>query len=331
MTRKDEALERLINLTFAFLDAEQNGGRRLLTAAWVRDNVAGYADRSEDASRRMFNRDLAVLRAAGVPVEIVANPDDPGQTGYRLQSEEYSLPEVSFTPSEATVLALAGDMGLGRRLAAFAQSGWTKLAAAGASRQLGTVPVVSMLNDTEHLGPQTLDTILGACRNRRRIRFTYSRSPVDEAVTRSMDPWGLVSHRDRLYIVGHDVDRDAVRSFRITRISDIRESGPATHPNPGGVDLQDLVARSLRRGHDVVDVRFRTAPGCAGELTRAAEVLEDGIHVLRNVERDWFIRTAAAHAPQVVVTEPEDIRSAVIETLSRVAAGHATENGDTHE
>ena len=25
MTRKDEALERLINLTFAFIDAEQNG------------------------------------------------------------------------------------------------------------------------------------------------------------------------------------------------------------------------------------------------------------------------------------------------------------------
>ncbi|MBI9000438.1 WYL domain-containing protein [Corynebacterium sp. CCM 9185] len=328
MTAKDEALERLVNLTFAFLDAEQNGGRRLLTASWVRDNVSGYSDRSADAARKMFTRDLAVLRAAGVPIEIVANPEDPGQTGYRLQSEEYPLPEVSFTPAEATVLALAGDMGLGQRLAAFARSGWTKLAAAGASRELGTVPVVSMLNDTAHLGPQTLDTILGACRHRRRIRFSYSRGPVDEVVTRTMDPWGLVNHRDRLYMVGYDADRDAVRSFRITRVSEVRESGPASHPKPGDSDLQDLVARSLGRGRDFVDVRFRATAGSAGELTRSADHLSDDIHVLRNVERDWFIRIAAAHAPQVTVMEPDDIRLAVIETLTRAAERHATENGD---
>ncbi|MEZ2121336.1 MULTISPECIES: helix-turn-helix transcriptional regulator [unclassified Corynebacterium] len=318
MTEKDEGLERLINLTFALLDADQNYGGRLLTAAWVKDNVAGYSGRSMDAARRMFNRDLAVLRAAGVPVEMVADRVHPGQTGYRLQSEDYSLPEVSFTSAEATVLALAGDMGLGRRLAAFARSGWTKLAAAGVSRELGTVPVVSMLNDTAHLSPQTLDTLLSACRSGRRITFTYSRGPVGDSATRRMDLWGLVNHEERLYIVGHDVDRDAVRCFRITRVRDVGIVGDATHARPEGGDefLHNLVVNSLKRGRDLVDVRFRAEPGTAGELTAAAEHESDDIHVLRNVDRDWIIRTAAAHAPQVVVTEPEEIRAEIISMLS---------------
>ncbi|MCL0120169.1 helix-turn-helix transcriptional regulator [Corynebacterium pygosceleis] len=322
MTVKDEPLERLTNLTFAFLDAEQNGGRRLLTPSWVRDNVAGYSDRGEEASRKMFRRDIGVLRAAGVPIEIVANPEDSGQTGYRLQSEEYSLPELSFTPGEATVLALAGDMGLGRQLAAFARSGWTKLAAAGASRELGTVPVVSMVNDTAHLAPQTLDTLLTACRLGRRIRFSYSRGPVGQVSTRQMDVWGLVNHRDRLYIVGHDTDRDAVRCFRITRVRDIVAAGPASVVRPVDADLQLLVAEALRRGRELVDVRFTAPPGSAGELTGAAEYLGNHSHLLRNVDRDWFVRTAAAHAPQVIVTEPDDIRRSVIETLSASASCH---------
>ena len=38
------------------------------------------------------------------------------------------------------------------------------------------------------------------------------------------------------------------------------------------------------------------------------------------VDRDWLIRTAAAYAPQVVVTSPPDIVAAIVAVLKEAAS-----------
>lgn len=126
---KDVALERIVNLTFAFLRAETQG-RHYISADWVIKHVDGYAKnsagqiRSDAAAHQLFKRDRAALDRAGVPIETIATG---AQTLYRLRTEDYSLPEVTFTPEEATVLALAGQMGLGDELATFLDLGGLKL------------------------------------------------------------------------------------------------------------------------------------------------------------------------------------------------------------
>lgn len=309
MTEEDRQIERLTNLTFAFLGAEK-AGRQFLTGEWLRGHVKGYRDASgtdSQAARRRLKRDIATLIRAGVPVESVAGRDGPG---YRLQTEEYPLPEVQFTPEEAAMLGLAGDIGQTGELAAFTRSGWTKLAASGVSRELSSTPVFNAVNDLSRLDPKQLDLLLDACRKHQRISFSYRPDRVSEPRTRTMDPWGIVNHRDRLYLVGHDIDRDAARSFRIFRATEIRVIGEATHER-GDVDLQQLVATSLRHQKELVDAVLWVEEGHALELTDRAEPLEQNRWRLVDVDRAWLVRTAAGHAPSAVLEEPEELRTEI--------------------
>lgn len=310
MTKEDAPIERLTNLTFALLDSEK-AGRQFLTGEWLRSHVKGYggADREPDsgAAKRMLKRDVATLIRAGVPIESVAA--DHG-VGYRLQAEDYSLPEVQFTREEAAMLGLAGEVGQTGELAAFTRSGWTKLAASGVTRDLAATPVFNAVNDLSRLDPAQLDLLLGAAREGSSISFSYRPDPVSEPATRKMDPWGIVNYRDRLYLVGHDLERDAPRSFRIFRATGIKATGAATHPY-NGEDLQQLVAESLRHQKVLIDAVVHVAEGHALEITDRAEAIGDGRWWLIDVDRDWLVRTAAGHAPEVVLEQPVELREQI--------------------
>ncbi|MGD7001297.1 helix-turn-helix transcriptional regulator [Corynebacterium halotolerans] len=310
MTKEDVPIERLINLTFALLDAER-AGRQFLTGQWLRTHVKGYRDKTggteSAAAHRKLKRDIALLIRAGVPIESVAGRQGPG---YRLQAEDYPLPEVQFTPEEAAMLGLAGEIGQTGELAAFTRSGWTKLAASGATRDLAATPVFNAVNDLARLDPAQLDLLLKACREDRRISFSYRPDRVSEPMTRTMDPWGIVNHRDLLYLVGHDIDRDAPRSFRIFRVADIEVIGQASHRH-GDDDLQQLVETSLRRQKTLVDAVVWVDPGHALELVDRAEALGEERWRLVDADADWLVRTAAGYAPAVVLEKPVELREQI--------------------
>lgn len=318
MGSKRDDLERLVNLTFAFLSAESYS-RKALTLSWIRTHVQGYSDLNDIAFRKKLSRDLAYLRRVGVPLEKVEG----SELAYRLCHSDYHLPEVHFTAAEAAVLGLIGEMGQSHELDAFARSGWTKLAAGGAERDLSPSPPVINAGDLRTLSAQTLDAVLKARHHGRRIAFSYVRSRALEASTRTMDPWGLVPEGDRIYLVGFDLDREAPRSFRITRISDVHMIAPATHVLPEGTDLQELVRAQLRRGRELIDAHLRITEGRAVALSSVGVLHGDGTWWLKDVERDWLIRNAAASAPDAVLLAPAD---AVADVVSLLEA--ATEQGE---
>ncbi len=318
MADRSEHLERQINLTFAFISAATYD-RKYLTQAWIHSNLAGYRNLSEDAFRKALQRDLVTLRKAGVPIEnyTIATGPFEGKQAYRLDSEGYELKDVEFTPEEAAVLGLAGEMGQDLELGAFARSGWTKIAASGANRDLGAAgAVVANAGDLRVLSAKDLDNIQRARRLGRRIRFTYTRSQTDVPISRMMDIWGLVPERDRIYLVGHDIDRDRVRCFRITRIGEIEILGnPIEHPVPDGTDLQEVVRLNLRRGSELIDAHLAVQSGRAVALTSQGTPLGDDRWLLEDVDRNWLIRVAAAHAPEAMVTQPQDVIDEVIALL----------------
>ncbi|MEI6250873.1 MAG: hypothetical protein WCP54_06925, partial [Actinomycetes bacterium] len=97
-----EKSERLINLTMALLATT-----RPLRKSEIFSLVQGY-DGSPESCDRMFERDKDDLRNIGVPlsvVELEAGMD----SGYRIQPDEYSIPEMHFTPEESSLLAIASD------------------------------------------------------------------------------------------------------------------------------------------------------------------------------------------------------------------------------
>lgn len=315
--RVDPAIRRLTNLAFALLGADRRG-RRYLTADWIRGHVPGYDNRSDLAFTRQLGRDITTLRRAGVPVETQSSGDG---NLYRLQIEDYELPAVTFTPEEAAVLGLAGEMGQSGELGVFARSGWTKLAASGADRDLSRPPVLTTVSDLGRLPSTLLTDVMTATRHRLRISFDYRPTPTAAPQRRIMDPWGLVTLHDRIYLVGWDVHREAPRSFRVLRISALRQlREPASHTTPTSPP-RDIVARALRQGRQRVDATLRVRPGQGGELPEAGtpDPADPATVRLVDVDRDWLVRTAAGAAPEVVVLAPADVRREIIALLRKVA------------
>ena len=302
----DAAIQRLTNLTFALL-----GSHRPREYEWVRNNVEGYENRSDVAFKRLIARDVVSLKRAGVPAR--------AENGLVwVNKDAYELPPISFTDEEAFVLGLAGDLGKQGSLGAFARSGWTKIAAAGATRTFDEVPIAALDNDISRLDTDIVAAVTACVRAKTRMRFDYKPSPTADVQARTMDPWGIVALNNRAYVVGYDVERQAPRSFRAVRVSNIRKV-QAHEFIAADKPLQQVVEESLRG--PVVDAVVSIDPGTCTELVAAGDLRGDGALVFTAVERDWLVRTVASYAPHAVVQEPVDVRESVIGLLRAAAQG----------
>lgn len=309
----DAAIERLTNLAFALQGAAHGPGSPDRSAAWIRTHVEGYQNRSDEAFLKQIHRDVATLQRAGVP--IAQRSDDNGSV-FRLDPEQYQLPEVDFTPEEAMVLGVAGGIGTPGGLSEYSLSGWTKIAAGGASRDLAGAPAYTAINDLTQLEPRTATAILTAVRNRLRIRFDYRPAPGSEPMRRTMDPWGLVNHNSRVYLVGYDIDRKAPRSFRMRNVSQVNRARSEAEFLEPTAALNTLVEQTLDRG-ERVDAVVRIPEHSAWELREVGTVNADGDVELTQVDRDWLVRTVAGYAPEVELLEPADLRDDIAALLAR--------------
>lgn len=333
--RYDAAVERLTNLTFALQGAAQSGGNPDRSADWIHANVAGYHE-NKHSFRVQLQRDVATLARAGVYIDSSAGDGADGPT-YRLNPESYQLPEVSFSPQEATVLGIASEVGREGGLGALSTAGWTKLAASGAHRDIRPGAGFIADNDITRLDPEVLRAILTGVAHKLRVTFYYQHHSGAQPQRRTMDLWGLVPRRNRLYVVGWDVDRQAERSFRSTRISDIRRSRQAaTHTEPSG-SLRDIVEKTLA-ARDTVNATIRTRRHAAPPLEQAASSVHnaaehhaaehnaadndgDVVLTITGADRDWLLRTCAAYAAEAVVETPVDLREQVYQLLQKASQG----------
>lgn len=308
----DPVVQRLTNLTFALLGASSPRDYD-----WIRAHVEGYENKTDIAFARMIVRDITSLKRAGVPAR--------AENGLVwVDKDAYELPPISFTEEEAFVLGLAGDLGKSGSLGAFARSGWTKIAAGGATRTFDTPPLAALDNDISRLDADIVKAVTACVRAKSRMRFTYRSSPLAEPQERTMDPWGIVALDNRAYVVGYDVHRGAERSFRAIRISNVRKVRSADFHETNR-PLQDVVEDSLRG--PVVDAVVEVDEGSAQEIVVKAQPLGSGRYRLSGVERDWLVRTSASFAPHVVVVEPDDVRADVA-ALLRAAKPAAEEDND---
>lgn len=314
MTQK---LERLTNLVFHFLAQAGKPGKPTVDAQQAAAKIPGYAlddkgnSRREEALRKIFTRDCQMLRQAGVPLERHGE-------GWRLLRDEYPLPEVEFSPREAQILALAGKMGTGEELSAFARSGWLKLAASGAATEFTDSPGVAPDQDVRSLPRDAFDIITTAITHRYRISFYYQRDRAADLVDRWMDPWGLVHHGHKLYLVGFDVERGEPRSFRTAKISEVaplpmtaadRAEYGEFHPAPEGVDLQALVDEQLRRSRTLITARIKVAESSRHLFEHRGITEPDGTITIEAVDLDAFVRECLPLAPEVEILAPPEARA----------------------
>ncbi|MPZ74537.1 MAG: WYL domain-containing protein, partial [Nitriliruptorales bacterium] len=228
-----DRLERLINLVIALRET-----RRPMTAAEIRQRVAGYGQSDQEAFRRMFERDKADLRDLGVPVDTATLEPYDDRPGYRIDPRRYNLPDVSLAPDELAALALAvqatglHDEGEAALLKLEVASGEPTGGRRSADPGLG----VSL--EAPHR-----ETLVAAQVSRTVVTFAY-RPPGRSAEQRVVDPHAMVHRRGRWYLVGHDHARDGRRAYRLDRIEGAVKTtgGSGAFPEPDAeVSVDDVV------------------------------------------------------------------------------------------
>lgn len=307
-----DRLERLLNLVIALRET-----RRPMTAAEIRERIAGYGQSDHAAFRRMFERDKADLRDLGVPIS-VAPLDRLDQTeGYRIDPRRAELPPLTFDPEEITALSLAASV---TGLDAVARPALRKLEVDADAP--GVADRAAPFGLELPLAAPHLPRLLAAHRARTPVRFAY-RTADGRDTHRVVDPHGLVHRTGRWYLVGRDHDRDASRAFRLDRIlGDVADAGrPGDAGAPASpVAVDDVVPDRPPQRH--ADVRVREA--VLDEARPAADDVEPAggdwwrLRVaFRDAERlaGWVLRLA----PDAVVDTPDDARGAFRAALDALA------------
>jgi proteasome accessory factor B len=308
--------ERLLGLVVCLLST-----RRALTAAQIREAVPGYPD-SFEAFKRMFERDKEELRELGIPLETdLASPGDE-EAGYRIRRQAYELPEITLEPDEAAVLGLAARVWQRAELAGAAAGALLKLRAAGIDAedtQTGIEPRV-------HTGEAAFGPLWEAVMARRPVTFAYRAAGRSGVQPRRLEPWGVVNRHGRWYVAGHDMDRDAVRVFRLSRIEGaVSFSGPpGSVVVPAGTDVRELVRDwdSDPPAYRTATLRVRTGAGHGLRRQALAERPDGGGWDTVEVsfhDIGWFCDYLASFGADVIAVDPPDLREAVIRRLKGVA------------
>ncbi|WP_374929521.1 helix-turn-helix transcriptional regulator [Kytococcus sedentarius] len=319
--------ERLLNLLLALLHT-----RRPLTKAEIRRVMPEYQEGSAEAFDRTFERDKNDLRALGVPIS--TGPVDPGfddEEGYRVDPDEYALPELVFTAEELTMLGVAARVWGQASLSTAAQRALHKITArdtADAGRApagLGVQPVIRT--------PEAAFTGLrDAIDARQAVEFDYRRSGAP-ITRRRVHPWALLLRRGRWYVTGHDLDREAPRVFRLSRVvGAVRATGEAGVVQvPADHDPSAVIAAATEGATDTVPARVTVTPGRGWALRRWADEVTPGadadVLVLHAADRSRIVSQLAELGPDLLDVEPDDLRTQVLDRLQPVAQGavHAPE------
>ncbi|MCW2497692.1 WYL domain-containing protein [Jatrophihabitans sp.] len=310
--------ERLVNLVICLLST-----RQYLTAERIRDAVPGYESAdgrkaTDEAFKRMFERDKAELRDLGIPLETGRNSHFDAEDGYRIKRGDYELPPIEFNAAEAAAVGLAARLWQSATLGEPARAALMKLRAAGTDVQDDASPgAVPYLDASD----PSLPALLEAAQTARPVTFEYVKSGAGTAQVRTIEPWGVLSWRKRWYVAGLDRDRGEPRSFRLSRITGpVKFVGVAgAFDRPEKVDLLEMVAGSGQTRDRVAHVRV-TGPGAAS-LRRIAETDDDGVLAIAFAEVQWLARQIASAGSTAVVLDPPDLIDAVVGRLRAAAAG----------
>jgi proteasome accessory factor B len=257
-----------------------------------------------------------------VPLETGRTSVFDTEDGYRIARADYELPEITLTGEEAAAVGLALRLWESARLAGAAHSALVKLKAAGVDVDPGRgLPLQPRLD----AGEEAFEVCYAAARDRRAVQFDYRRPDEDAPTRRHVQPWGVVAWHGRWYLGGLDLDRQRPRVFRLSRVVGTpRAVGAAgAFEPPQDVDLAGMVAGQIGGQEHLVVVRAR--PGTAIGLRRHATSLgpaEDGDDrlELRTTEPWALAGQLAAYGADVVVESPAEVREAVIQRLTRLAA-----------
>jgi proteasome accessory factor B len=310
--------ERLLNLLIMLLVQ-----RHFVSKERIREIL--YPDSSTDAFEKMFERDKDELRSLGVPIEVgQIDPFFEDEPGYRIRPDEFALSDIDLEPDEAAVIGLATKVWEHARLAEATTEAVRKLRALGASVDVSALDLVEPRLSADE---PSFDVFWEATQERVPVEFDYVRSGQHATTTRHVQPWGVVRYSGRWYVVGFDIDRQAERVFRLSRVQgEARKVGePGSYDVPPGTDVRD-VARRLAPAPSTEPVVLLVRQGVGHALRRGADGVETGVpgpddrtgwdRLVLTRGRLGLVDELLGYGADVMVEEPAHVRGALVERLN---------------
>ena len=328
MSHDTDKLIRQLSLV-AYLMAE----RRPITARDVKSNVEGYSEMSDEAFARRFYSDRAELLALGVPLQSQRD-EFTGEELYTLRSEQYFLPQLELENEELAALntalyllegkfAYAEPLRLALQNLALGRPGFAEAPSATADR-------VEVLDpDYSPEMPGRLAKLEGAISKQRTVKFDYWSISRDVESERTLNPYALLPDNGVWYVVGHDLDRDDIRTFRVSRIrGEIRFATRRERDFriPTEFDIEQFRGRPPWQIGDIVGEARIEVPGETGWWVQRAYGstgrLEDGVWITEYSSLEQLASWVLRQDGRAVPLEPEELRREVATSLRRVRDGH---------
>jgi predicted DNA-binding transcriptional regulator YafY len=329
MSHDADKLIRQLSLV-AFLMAE----RRPLTARDVKSNVEGYSEMSDEAFARRFYSDRAELTALGVPLQSQRD-EFTGEELYTLRSEHYFLDRLELDDDELAALqtalyylegkfAYAEPLRLALQNLALGRVGFAEPPTETAERVRVSAPDYS----PELAG--RLSKIESAISKQRTIRFGYWSPRRSRPAERVVNPYALRLDDGNWYVVGHDLERDTVRTFKVSRIrGDIRFATRRERDFrvPPDFDVeQHRIPRPWQIGELVGTARIAVSGDTAWWIERTladAGTVEDEIFETEYSQVELLAGWVLRQNGRAVPLETEELRNAVADGLDRLVGAHA--------
>src|SRR5947208_6523777 len=328
MSHDADKLIRQLSLV-AFLMAE----RRPLTARDVKSNVEGYSEMSDEAFARRYYSDRAELIALGVPLNSQRD-EFTGEELYTLRSEQYFLPELELTDDE--LAALQTSLYLLEGKFAYAEPLRLALQNLGLGRPGFADPPSRAAARVEVLDPDysaempgRLAKLEGAISKQRTVKFDYESISRGGPHERTLNPYALYNDAGRWYVVGQDLDRKDIRTFRVSRIrGDIRFATRRERDFrlPAEFDVDRYRGRPpWQIGDPAGEARIEVGGDTAWWVQRTygdSGRVEDGVFVTEYSSlpllASWVLRQDGRAIPQA----PEELRREVAKALKLVRERH---------
>ncbi len=331
MSHDADKLIRQLSLV-AFLMAE----RRPLTARDVKSNVEGYSEMSDEAFARRFYSDRAELTALGVPLQSQRD-EFTGEELYTLRSEHYFLDRLELDDGELAALqtalyylegkfAYAEPFRLALQNLALGRTGFSEPPTDTAERVRVSAPDYS----PELAG--RLSKLESAISKQRTVRFGYWGPKRSRPGERVMNPYALRLDDGNWYVIGQDLDRATVRTFKVSRIrGDIRFATRRERDFRVPADFnveQHRVPRPWQIGETVGTAQIAVSDDTAWWVERTlsdAGSVEDGVFETAFANVDLLAGWVLRQNGRAVALEPEELRGAVADGLTALVESHGGE------
>lgn len=308
MSRKTE---RLVNLTIALLAT-----KRYLTKSEIFRTVDGY-EGTPESKERMFERDKDDLRNLGIVIEVgTFDPLFEDESGYRIKPENYQFQLGELDSKDIALLSLAAEAWRGAALDSSALSALVKLHAIGIETDAEAVPDLAPSIISKDVN---LAVAISGITSRTVISFTYLSEDLKED-SRAIEPYAVASRYGHWYLFGMDLDRKDLRSFRLDRIQGAiatkGRAGSYEIPESFSVENHLLESRSEQRA----ELYLRSGRALALR-TRSTEISDEKAPlgwervVLEFRDQERMAEEILWYAEDVVVLNPESLRSSIIQSL----------------